>query len=1024
MDGDRGVVTMIDQLINFVLWVLGPLVLVASFTVLAFLIKRSIRAYLENKHAGAAGPVWFLSAALLSLVCFVVAIRALWTESRWIDPAVWTWLQRVVFEGADAAQPFDFPWSAYWIAGAILIVTLLYSLIALLIAWLLGPPPAQRQSTLDASSRRRGMPPPSAAASAQEPRMGVLLALDTAAASGTVQWLYTHLGYWDDPRPGAEPRFRAWAEPLHNALAWIKWPSLIVASFGVASALAWVSAALLHDALKQLLALPPIPPTDEEEEEEKEAEEPPPEIPEAEEAEVVSNLAQTLGGEGFCMRPVGISSSRAQTKSDERWPTSSSLLWPSVLDQWAAAPSQLTGDSIQGFWPYTAQSEAARLILEETDVLLPSPEGSGKRTIADLLTARTALCNSGSVLVIVPRSEDSIERANALRRLGRSGGWHWVTSIHDLSTDGISGLDPLVEQPEIVVGTVDDLERHMMAVSNHWDVFLATLALVVILDIDEHSGARATSLGSLCRRLLILAKDLGATPTVFATSSGHWQETTALAEEVTSRSLEVIETTQGSGPRPTQAVYLVGCNDDASKVLHQRILDSGWNCMTFEDDDSSPRMHLVDDPTDESEPPRNRRRLAVLAPTESSHLPIALDELSQVPSGASSDDRVLLLRVHTPDHPISTTVLDPTFTKSPLPGWVVGRRPALANGWGNPAAAARALQRALTERESSIEELEAHHGKEAVRHELEVLAERGLLGRRLSASPHPTTGLPVPRILHSLTDPTRVRIDDLADVVTSAPLTLRESSTSQGLLSVDRVRSEVSLYPGCVFRLRGRRFRVSEPSDSPTAEPEPEEVWTLPIRSLEIEPDGWTPQQLRVGGATPLECGRGPVSIAITVTGIRRFDARGQLLDERTYGDPLQATYASRAVVLRFPSKTDGSEPFSQAAIHAIVHLIRAVVPASVRASWLDIDVTPLPTDSDGNNGLAIVDLHPFGAGYADVFRTGVLRTMLNDALALVSESPAAVGPALCPSPADRWAAPDGSAGAEALSLLVRPPGG
>lgn len=1015
---------MIDQLINFVLWILGPLVLVAAFTFFAFIIKRAIRAYLENKYAGAAGPVWFLSAALLSLVCFVVAIRALWTESRWIDPAVWTWLKRVVIEGVDAAHPFSFPESALWIACAILFVTLVYSLLALLIAWLLGPPPTQSPSTSGNSSRRRGMPPPSSAASAQEPRMGVLLALDTAAASGTVQWLYTHLGYWDDPRPGAEPRYRGWVEPLHNTLAWIKWPSLIVASFGVASALAWVTAALLHDALKQLLSMPPIPPEEEEAEEEEEEEEPTPEQPEAEESEVVSSLAHELGGEGFCMRPVGISSSRTEARDEERWPpTSAGPLWMSVLDQWTSSPLQLTGDVVQGFWPYPAQKEAARFVLEETDTLLPCPRGSGKNSIADLLGAQTALCRSGSVLVIVPSREDSAKRVSTLRKLGRSGGWHWVVNTHDLSTDGISGLDPLVEQPEVVVGTVDDFERHLMAVSSHWDIFLATLSLVVVLDIDEHSGARATSLGSLCRRLLLLAGDFGATPTALVTASGLWQETTALAEEVTSRSLEVVETAQRGGPRSTQAVYIVGCDDDASRRLHQRILDSGWNCMAFDGDDPAPRLHLVEDQRDEEDAPIKRRRLAIVAPLESSHLPIALDELSQVPSGASSDDRVLVFRAQTPDHPTSTSVLAPPFMKSPMPSWLVGRKPVLPNGWGNPAAAARALQRALTERESSLEELEDHHGNEAVRHELEVLDERGLLEKRRSALPHPSTGLPEPLLLYRLTDPTRVRTDDLADVVTSAPLTLRESSTSQELLSVDKVRAAVSLYPGCVFSLGGRRFRVSDAGDQPTAEPEPEEVWTLPVRRIDIEPGGWTPQRARLGGSVQLECGRGPVSTTITVTGIRRFDAGGHLLDERSYEAPLEATYASRAVLLRFPANSEGLDPFSEAAVHAMVHLIRAVVPASIRASWLDIDITPLEADDTGVSGLAIIDLHPFGAGYADVFRTGVLRRLIKDALSLVGESPTAAGPALCPSPAARWPAPDRAAAAEALGLLVRPPG-
>lgn len=1010
---------MIEKLLELLLWVLGPIIAIIVAAVIAWVLRRAIRAGLEAKYGGAAGPVWLLSAAVIGLLLAAIALRALWTPSHWLDPFVLTWLGRWVFDSLPSFRQIVFPFSAFWLAGAVVVVTGLYSLLALLIAWLLGPPPLH---TPEAGPRRKGMPPPSAATSAREPRMGLLMSLDSAASSATAQWLYANLGYWSDPRPGSEPRFRSWLEPIHKSLGWIRWFSLPVVAFGVTSALAWIGTALLHDALGHILALPPAGPEEEEEEEEVEEEVEPPEI--LAEADLVARISQDLGGTGACLRPLSSSSSRQARATSEPWPASSlGPLWQSVLDRWQGGRS---GDVV-GFRAWEHQLEAARRTLDGDDLLLQSLPGSGRTTIADLLTAHTALCHAGAILVIAPDDAECGERVSAIKAFGRSGGWHWIITAHDLASDGISGLDPLVEQPEIVVGTVGAVERHFMAVSGNWDIFLSNLSLVIVSEIDRYDGARAASLGALCRRLLVLAEDLGASPVVHTSASGLWNETARLAEEVTSRTLGVVDEGSNGAPRPEQAIYLAAGGEGLTDRLRDHIEEAGWRCLIRgrEPTGHSSQGGRAPESRGEDSGPFRRPR-ALLAPVSSRHLAVATSELVHHPLDAAPDERVLVIRVHQPDHPLTTTLFAPARTSDPMADWTTAS-PLLACGWGNPAAAAQALRRALAERESTPKELEQRHGARATDHEVAVLAEQGLLSQREASAPDQESGLPVPRTLLRLSDPSKVRLESAAAVVTSHPLELYEGSTNEPVMSIDRVRSEVAFVPGSVFLRRGRRLRISEESDRLVAEPEPEQVWSQPIRSLEVELDDWAPQPLRLGGTTRLEVGRGPVALSLSVEGVRRYGFDGELLDERLFTTHLSARYPCRALVIRFAEQPEGQTQDHaegeaegataddlEGAVHAVTHALRAALPLVERSGPFDLDVAPLTADERGAPGIVIVDLHPFGAGYADALRTGALRRLLRMARAILVDDERVAAATLCRSASGRWAEPDG-AGARAL---------
>lgn len=1001
---------MIEALLELLFKIIAPIVALVVAALIAWVVARSARAVLEARHAGAAGPVWFLSAAVLVILFFVALIKAHWSPARWVDPYVINTITHWISEDIPRVRELSFPYSVFWLSGTFVVFSVIYALLTLLFAWLLGPPPAKMPDETQPRSRKRGLPPPSAAASSREPRMGALVALDSAASAGVVEWLYRNLGYWHDPRPGAEPRYRSWLVPLHRSLAWLKWLSLPIAALGWTSALAWIAAALLHDAIGQLLALPGVAPQDEEEEPAEEFEEDEPALDVAE-SELVAKLSQELGGLGLCIRPLTTSSCREARFGKDRWPESESgPLWQSVLDQWR--PMVARGQIDEGFRPYLHQLEAAAALNSGEDVLINLLPGSGKRAICDLLAAQTALCGACSVLVIVTDQRQAAERVATLRALGRMGGWHWIVGVHDLESDGISGLDPLVEQPEIVVGTVDALERHFMAVSGHWDIFLSTLALVVVNGIDQHDGPSSASLGALCRRLLLLAGDYGAAPNLLATASGLWSETTKLAEEITSRTLHTIEEASNGAPRPAQAIYAASVAPKQADRIRERIRASGWTCRVFDEDGIEGSQSLEEFDLAESANPR----AAMLAPCTTSRLPVADRELAHFPLDEPSHRRILLLRLLQPDHSLTTTLFAPELTTTPLPGWLT-TKPLIANGWGNTAASAQALQRSLSERECTREELEAHHGKEATDHELSVLAERQLLAQRESAAPDPSSGLPVPRLLYRLSDPAKVRIASASTVVTSAPRNLQEGSTSKTLISIDRVCADALLYPGYVFSLHGRRFRVAD--DSFVAEPEPDPVWTLPIRKLNVELEHWTPQQLKLGGRSPIEAGRGQVILRLEVLGVRRFDRRRQLLDEHLFTEPRRSSFMARALVMRFPSLEDNAEK-AMAAIHALSHLVQAALPLVLRSSPLDVGTTPLENDDRRVPGLAIVDLHPFGAGFAQLFRPGALRKLLTQASELQRSSPHDSEDSICSSPEAFWPPADGEATAMLLDDVLQ----
>lgn len=979
--------------------ILGTLAAVIVALIVAFVVKRALSRALLDRYACAAGPVWMLSAAVVALICLVVFVRCLFVTELGIDRCAVGEASRLLAFLVAPAGRLTFPGSALWLVVAVVVLTSLYCLLVMLLTWLIGPPPAGEPS--EAAERRRGLPPASAAASTKEPKMGVLTSI--AAVAGMMEWIYLHLGYWQDPRPGTEPRFRLWLERLHASLAWLKWLALPAVVMGWGTAVGWVAAALFHDALSRLLELPPLPPEPEEEPEEEPAPEVEP-VPIIDEAALVAKLHEELSGAGGCLRPVGLSGGRAPRLGDQPWIAGEDKPLSSRVPGLYAELKGLAGLNL-----YLHQLEAGRRLRGGKDVLLSTLPGSGRTAVATMLAVDEALCTAGSVLWVVPEAETAKALVEDLRGLGRPEGWHWFISVHDLANDGHAGLDPKEAQPEVVVATADTLEDHLLTVAEDWDFFLANLSLVVVSGVEAHFGPRSAALGGALRRLERRCRAAGGAPRVLATTSGLWQGVRGLAEEVSGRTLSVVDDDLDGAPRPAQAIHAAAGEPDLIDRLRERIEAEGWTCLVQGSEVVSSTRRAPAEL-----PPGAAPKLALIISVGSASLPALGRAAAHYPLGVSHDLRVLVIWVNRPDHPLATALLHPDRTGEPWPGWALGR-PALASGIDNRAEAVQTLRRLLAEQEVSREELVEEFGEEIAGNVIEGLTQMEAITRRRSAEPDPATGLPRPIELLRISDPALVRTPSVSEAVTEDPYVLRDGASGEPVLAVDQVRARAALYPGMIVDQGGRRLVVTVEGGRPEAELEPEPVWSVPIRTVALSPLGWSPQPLRLGGPDGLELGLGPVRLEIAVQGLRRFDRRGELLDERRLGDPPAAAYEARAVVLRFPVELE----VSPGAVHALAHLVAAALPRAIFAGDLDLDVLLLEPDDRGAFGLALADLHPFGAGFADALGPRSIRPLLRLARDLLAESPRAAAGPICRCPAGAAAPPEAEAAAELLQRVL-----
>jgi ATP-dependent helicase YprA (DUF1998 family) len=203
--------------------------------------------------------------------------------------------------------------------------------------------------------------------------------------------------------------------------------------------------------------------------------------------------------------------------------------------------------------------------------------------------------------------------------------------------------------------------------------------------------------------------------------------------------------------------------------------------------------------------------------------------------------------------------------------------------------------------------------------------------------------------------------------------TLLDRADGEAILTTDRARIACVCYPGRVLAVEGRRYRVLPPDQQPRlaegvliAETERRRVTTTRIRTAIFTPPAGG-HELDLGGELAVRFHQPRIELTETVFGVRSSHTTRAQEDQLTYEAPIVATYATRAALVHLPGARE-------AALHALSHLARRVLPTFVRHREDDIDVTFV---GGSDPALAFVDRHPGEIGFARAVSAEVVRHVL-----------------------------------------------
>lgn len=475
----------------------------------------------------APGPV-FLVAAMATALTYVVLLIVLAATGKSFEEGVLGWLAGVANVPLEALGSLANP----LLFGVFLaLVQAFYLLLVVLFAWALGL----------FSGDESG---------------GVAGAVERELGTSYAERLYRLCGYRNPDAP--EQRFAEWNRSLYKAVTWAKWLSLPAALTGAIPVSLWAVGAVMSDGLKKNLGRPPESPP-----EERRAEEA------AEEAArtardpriLIQALAADPRGPKLALADGGWLAGRNEHLAGRT----------RLADESRLIRDLLSALEIAGF--YVHQEAAAEALAAGKHVLMETPPVSGRRTLCDVLAMHEVLLAGGTVLYLSPDAGESARRARAFRELARRSNWRWAIHHHDLASDGRTGLHLGVRQPQIVFATPDSLHRDLCPLASEWDAFVASLSLVVAVDVDRYTGARGANLAYLMRRLQRLAEHAGAAPRLFATVAPFGPDVQGFAERLLGRTLEVIGPESDSRGAPTQQI-VVG-ETDAVRELHPAVSSRG-----------------------------------------------------------------------------------------------------------------------------------------------------------------------------------------------------------------------------------------------------------------------------------------------------------------------------------------------------------------------------------------------------------------------------------------------------------------
>lgn len=261
----------------------------------------------------------------------------------------------------------------------------------------------------------------------------------------------------------------------------------------------------------------------------------------------------------------------------ERLParTATTAPWPPWSD-----PDLVAGYRALGIErPWLHQTEAADALWHGRHVVLATSTGSGKSLAAWLpaITAvRDAARRSGTrisaltrrptALYLSPTKALAADQADALRRLLDAAG---IRDVRAATCDGDTPLeerDWVREHADLVLTNPDFVHFSLLPGHRRWHRVLRSLRVVVVDEVHAYRGVLGAHVALVLRRVLRLARYLGADPVVLLTSATAAAPATTAARMIGVPVDDVTEITRDASPagRRTIAVWTPPVADAAS----------------------------------------------------------------------------------------------------------------------------------------------------------------------------------------------------------------------------------------------------------------------------------------------------------------------------------------------------------------------------------------------------------------------------------------------------------------------------
>jgi DEAD/DEAH box helicase domain-containing protein len=161
------------------------------------------------------------------------------------------------------------------------------------------------------------------------------------------------------------------------------------------------------------------------------------------------------------------------------------------------------------------------------NVLVTTPTASGKSLIFQLpVLEEAARGGSGRALFVYPLKALGQDQKGKLDALAEAAGLEAPCAIYDGDTPASQRARIRKEPPRVLVTNPDMLHLGILGHWGSWAAFLASLRWIVLDELHTYRGVFGSHFHHVLRRLLRLARDQGAEPSIIASSA-----TAANAEE-------------------------------------------------------------------------------------------------------------------------------------------------------------------------------------------------------------------------------------------------------------------------------------------------------------------------------------------------------------------------------------------------------------------------------------------------------------------------------------------------------------